>query len=386
MRVAGAWGAVACAALLAASAPARDLLSTERARLAAARAASRAAAARATTLDRRAAAERDAAGRERAEEAAVAARIARAEADLDAAHARVAIVDRQLADRRATLGQQEAPVARLLAALASLARRPAVAAVVQPGSLDDLVHVRAVFGATLPVVRERTVALRGDLARTRMLQAEAAQAAKGLRDGRLALIGERRALAALQVKHQAAATSLGRSAIAESDRAIAAGEAARDIVDRMTTIGETDATLEQLRRLPGPPRFDAVPTTVPPAYRLPVAGRVLTGMGEISDNGVRARGLAFAAAPGAVVVAPAAGRVVFAGGFRSFAGVVIVDHGSGWTTLLSGLGTIAAKRGETVRAGQPIGRAGPARDGEGPRVAVELRRRGRPIDITALVG
>ncbi|MER8125023.1 hypothetical protein ABS198_22320, partial [Acinetobacter baumannii] len=76
-------------------------------------------------LERRAAQQQDAVARAQAEEKAVAARIRRAEADVAAARARLALVEALLACQRAELGERQQPVARLVAALASLARRPA---------------------------------------------------------------------------------------------------------------------------------------------------------------------------------------------------------------------------------------------------------------------
>jgi septal ring factor EnvC (AmiA/AmiB activator) len=75
--------------------------------------------------------------------------------------------------------------------------------------------------------------------------------------------------------------------------------------------------------------------------------------------------------------------VVFAGPFRSFGRVAILDHGDGWTTLIAGLGALAVRTDDEVGAGAAIGRAA---GGEDPRVTVELRRRGRPVDIAALLG
>lgn len=371
------------AALLATSAPAQDRLAIERQRLATAKADAVAAARRADALDRKAAAERDAAARARAEEAAIGARVAAAEADIAAAQARVAIVDRLLADQRAALGTQQRPVARLLGALAALARQPAAAAIAQPASVDDLVHIRAVLGTALPVIRARTADVREQLDRTRTLQANAALAARSLYEGRQALERERQALAMLQRQHAAAATRLGRDALAESDRAIGLGEAARDIVDRMQAIDDDRATRAVLLQLPRPPTGGPVVTAVSASYRLPVRGALLAGLGEVSENGVRARGLTFATAPGAPVRAPAAGMVTFARSFRGFGQVVILDHGAGWTTLLTGLGAVRVAAGRRVAAGDVVGRAG---SGERAKVGVELRRRGRPVDITALIG
>lgn len=383
MRRAGTLAITGAAVLLASATAAPDPLTVERERLRTAKQQAVQASARAADLERRASDERNAAAKARAQEGAIAARIDRAEANVTAAQARVAIVASLLARQRAELGERQAPIARLIAALASLARRPAAAAIVQPGSVTDLVHVRAVLGSALPVIRRQTAELRGDLARTRALQASAALAARSLGNERQTLLAERQSLADLRARHAAAAVRLDRDALAQSDRAIAMGEEARDIIDRMAAIGETAATLDELAALPGPPRSAARAGGAAAVYRLPVRGRLVTGLGEVSSNGVRARGLTFAVAAKAPVVAPAAGKVIFARPFRGFGTIVIIDHGSGWNSLVTGLARTAVARGASVTAGQPIGRAP---DGEEPRITVELRRRGQPMDVTALIG
>ena len=367
----------------------------ERTRLAEAKAQSEAAAARSADLERQAAAERDQARQARAQEAAVAARIQQAEADIAAGQARIVIVDRLLTRQRAQLAAKQAPVARLMAALQSLARRPAIISVVQPGSVDDLVHVRAVLANTMPVIRARTADVRADLAHTRQLQAQAGLATQALAESRSRLETQRLALTRLEAEHRLRSRSLGRDALFESDRAIALGEKARDIVDLMGLIGNQATTRESLESLPGPlprpPRPGEVASPIDrvawshsaPPYRLPVQGRIVTGLGEVSDAGVRSRGITIVPLAGAEVVAPANGRIAFAGPFRDYGNIVIIDHGGGWTSLVSGLGVVSTQIGDTVDQGAPIGQAG---RGANPRVTVELRRRDRAIDMTALVG
>lgn len=371
------------AVLLASATAAPDPLALERERLRVAKEQAVRAKARADDLERRAADERDAATRAQAEEAAIGARVDRAEAEVKAAEARIAIVDALLARRQASLGDQQAPVARLLAGLASLARRPSATAIVQPGTVTELVYVRAVLGSTLPVIQKETAGLRAALAQTRALRASETLAAQSLSDGRKALETEKAALAALQARHAAAALRLDRDALTQSDRAIAMGEEARDIVDRMAAFGETQARLKDLASLAGPPRSRVARGAGPIVYRLPVSGRLVTGFGEVSDNGVRARGLTFAVAPSVAATAPAGGKVVFARPFRHFGTIVIIDHGSGWTSLVTGLDRSTVSRGASVAQGQPIGTV-PAIDE--PRVTVELRRQGQPVDIAALIG
>lgn len=364
-------------------------------RLERARVQSQQAAQRSADLMAAAARERDEATQARQQEAAIAARVQQAEADIVASQARIAIIDRQLAAQRATLAAHQGPVARLLAALQGLARRPAMIAVVRPGSVDDLVHVRAVLASTMPVVRARTAAIRADVDRTRRLHANAATATRALSESRTRLEEQRLALTRLEAEHRMRSRALGRDALVESDRAIGLGERARDIVDLMGKQGDEATIRAGLAALPGPlprpPRpgesaspIDPVswPHDAPP-YRLPVSGKLVTGFGELSDAGVRSRGLTFAPGAGAAIIAPAAGRIAFAGTFRGYGNIVIIDHGGGWTSLISGFAALGLHVGEQVAQDDVIGRVAA---GDSPRVTVELRRRDRAVDMTPLIG
>jgi septal ring factor EnvC (AmiA/AmiB activator) len=95
---------------------------------------------------------------------------------------------------------------------------------------------------------------------------------------------------------------------------------------------------------------------------------------------VRGRGLTLAVAPVARVVAPHAGRVAFAAPFRSYGRIVILAHGGGWTTTITGLDRLAVRRGQWVTQGTTIGAAGP----DAPHITTELRRGTRPVDVLAL--
>lgn len=363
-------------------------LAERRAGLVQAKRAADAAATRAAGLLAAAGRERDAAARAAAEERALAARVEATAADLAASGARAALIERLLAEQRARLAEQQTPVARLLAALQSVAARPAIVSAVQPGSVDDLVHLRAVLGGALPVVAARTADVRADLAETRRLRAGAALAARALRDGRARLEADRAALAAAEARHRGRADALGRDALSEGDRALALGERARDLVDQLDVAGAGEAVVTDLARLPGPVPRPIAPGSVAPAvargvYRLPARGTLVTGFGELADGGYRARGLTLAVASGATVVAPAGGIVRFARPFRGYGGIVVIDHDDGWTSLVTGLSAASVRRGDRVAIGERIGSAG---EGGEPRVTVELRRRGRPVDMVPLLG
>ena len=345
----------------------------------------RRAAERALRFEQAAALAGNAADRARAEAEALVARIEASEAGISAAEARVRLLDSRLEASEAKLAERQQPVLRLTAALQTLARRPPALALAQPGSIQDLARVRAVLGTTLPVVRERSAGLRSELDQAGRLRAQGAEALQSLVEQRGQLGRQRLALARLEEAQRARSARLGRSALAETDRATAFSEEARDLASAARSRAFQDRIGSELAALPPPPPRPGSlggpgSGAAPPPYRLPLEGRLVTGFGEISDAGIHARGVALRPAADTIVVAPRPGRIAYAGRFRSYGEVVIVDHGGGWTTTVTNLAALRVARGAKVAAGDPIGRAGGNSE-----VGVELRRDGHPQSIAAFI-
>ena len=113
-------------------------------------------------------------------------------------------------------------------------------------------------------------------------------------------------------------------------------------------------------------------------YRLPADAPVSDGLGEIGPSGIKSRGVTFATSRGTALIVPAFGVVRFSGPFRSHDGVVIIDHGGGWMSLIVNVSS-NLKVGERVRAGAPLGRA------LGP-IGVELSQNGRRVSPALIAG
>ncbi len=341
--------------------------------------------ARYRALDKQARRATDAAQRARAAAEALAARIEAAEAGLTAAERRIAIIEAMQAEQRARLAARQQPLVRLTAALQTMARRPAALALVQPGSVQDTVHVRSLLAATLPEIRRRTAGLRAEVERSAGLRRQFDQARGALLASREELHRRRAELARFEAGQRARSQALTGLAVIESDRALVFGEEARNLERTLGTRQYQARLAARLAALPGPvPRPGGAAGAVRRArlpYILPVEGRLLVGVGEISDGGVHSRGLTFEPEPRARIVAPANGRVAYAGPFRSYGNVVILDHGQGWSTVVTHLASLTVARGQLIRRGLPLGRAA----AESPRVTVELRREGRPVPIAQLI-
>lgn len=377
-------------------------LAREQAALTRARAQGEEARKRSEALEARAGSAAAAADKARDQVAALAARIQQSEADIRAGEARVAIIAQMQRAQTRKLAARQQPIVRLTAALQQIAHRSPILALVEPGSITDAVHRRIVLGDVLPLIMARTKGLRAEIAKSADLKRSAVLANTALAQTRDGLAAQQQTLTMLEQRQRIASRSLHQSASIETERALAMGEQAHDISDLLDQIDDASALRDKLIDLPGPMPRPAAPgqtalpeqasappapaTSGPPPYRLPVVGDVVTGFGELSTSGVRARGLTITTAPGATVVAPAAGRVAFAGPFRSYGKIIILDHGGGWTTLITNLAQLSVQVGDTVRQGDPIGRIGESGSGSSARVTIELRRRDRPVDIAALIG
>ena len=375
-----------------AQAPARiDTVEDAQAALDAARQQQRNARARGERLEQRASRSRETAQKARSAAAALAARVQQAEAGIAAAEARLQLanskrrkLDRELAARRA-------PLAHLAGALQSMTRRPLSLSALQPGSLRDLVYTRAVLDSTIPVVRERTAVLRSQLDRARALEAEARAAVSDRRDSEATLLQRRKQLVALAAQERLKAQQAAGGADREAQRALVLAEQAIDLDQLVARLESAGSLRKRLAQLPGPvarpanpaaatisatPRPQPSATQPPRQYQLPVAGRISAGFGEAGASGQRQAGIALDARGSGQVVAPGAGRVIFAGPYRGFGRIAIVEHANGWTSLVTGLASLDVAVGQAVDAGSPLGLA-PQQGGE---VALELRQDGEPVN------
>jgi septal ring factor EnvC (AmiA/AmiB activator) len=114
----------------------------------------------------------------------------------------------------------------------------------------------------------------------------------------------------------------------------------------------------------------------------PVVGNVVQAWGDPTDAGP-AVGISYRAAPAARVVAPCAGRVMFAAPFRSYGKLLIIDCGGGYDAVLAGFDRLDAKLGTVLQAGDPVGVMpawNPASARSHPSLYVELRRDGEPVN------
>ena len=373
--------ALALVSLLAGSAPAQPQAQPLDRQLKQARAEQAAAEAQAAKLDQAAARARGEAERLRAEEAAAAQAIEAAEARITAADMQYRLASAYVAAHRQRLAQEQQPIASLLAGLATMARRPPLLAISDAGGTDELVKVRILVDSTLPVIRRRTSRISAELSRGEQLQQAALSARAEMARSRQELGARRQQFASLEQQSVRQALAAGGQALRVGDVAIAAGENVEQLRREQSNSRTAYVLADQLAREEAAPPRPFGPQQRPRLalrYELPAQGPVTEGLAAINDSGVRSRGLTLATSHGAPVIAPSDGVVRFSGPFRDYDGVLIIDHGGGWMSLIVNISS-PLHAGDTVRMGDSVGRA------LGP-LQVELSQNGRRISPALIAG
>jgi murein hydrolase activator len=114
------------------------------------------------------------------------------------------------------------------------------------------------------------------------------------------------------------------------------------------------------------------------AAQLPVSGIVRIGYGEEDEIGAKSEGLRIEGRQGALVVAPLGGVIRYAGEFKSYGRMILLEHKNNYMSLIAGLGKIDTVVGQSVDSGEPLGVLSPS-SGK-PVLYYELRYKGSPIN------
>lgn len=336
---------------------------------------------------------------------AINADIMAARANLDAARARIAIITQRQSLQQRRLAQQTSPILRLMGALENMTRRPATMMLMQPQSLDDYVHLRAVMASVQPQIAAQTAGLRGQIDLQKTLRDQQKIALASLDEAQEELNRQQASLAGLEAGNVDGA--LNEQAALEFEKAIIAGERARDIVENIDNIRDDDEVLSALSRLDGPKlRSNTAKLQETQkdnkrdnkrAYIIPQNVQIASGFGELSETGYRERGIRMMVPPSSDIMAPASGVVKYADIYRNFGQIIIIEHGGGWATLITNLASLNVAKGQKVDQNSIVGTsknsarnrarnsARNSADNNDNAILIELRRNGRPMDIMALV-
>ena len=338
---------------------------------------------------------------------------------LRAAEERIAGLEQRIATAagseaaiRRSLEARRGLVVEVLAALQRMGRRPPPAVLVRPEDILAAVRTSMLLGAVLPELRAETEALASDLAELVRLRTALTTDRQALEQELADLSREQERTAALMEARQSRLSEAERSAGAERAKAAQLAREAqglKDLIERMERdVAAARTAADEARRASEAQARETRERFAAAAFRdparlapkipfaeakgvlpMPVGGQTVRDFGDPDGAGGTMRGISISTRPHAVVASPADGWVAFAGPFRSFGRLLIINAGGGYYLLLAGMEQIRVEVGQFVLAGEPVATMGDTSslaagnggvENGGPVLYVEFRKDGGSID------
>jgi murein hydrolase activator len=336
-----------------------------------------------------------------------AARVRDVEARIEATRARLKPLDDQELILRKSLDERRAAIVEILAVLQRVGHQPPPALLVQPEDALQAVRTAITLGTMVPDMHSQADAIAGDLADLVRVRKDIADERGRLARDLDALGREQLRLTTLIDQRQSKQAATEQALDAERARAadlarqvdtlkelIAKLESGLDPAARAARAAarsiEEDATRPDLAALKDPGRLAPAVDFAAMRGRLrwPVNGMKLREFGASDGLGGTQKGLSIAAHAGAQITSPCDGWVVYAGTFRSYGQLLILNAGGGYHVLLAGMERISVDLGQFVLTGEPVAvmgggsqvSAAVATKSKQPVLYVEFRKDGAPID------
>ena len=331
-----------------------------------------------------------------------AALVRRMESRIATTETRLKPLDEEHEKLRQSLRGRRAVLAEVLAALQRMGRRPPPALLVNPEDALQSVRTAILLGAVLPEMRKQAETLANDLATLTRLRQEIAAERERLIAEIATLEQERIRMAALVEARQKQQAKREKELVAEQTRAtdlagqvdnlkdlIARLEAGLDPAtraarDKARAGGPALSTLRDPGRLAPAVNFASLRGRTP----VPVNGVKIKDYGAPDESGGAEKGQSIATRAGAQVTAPCDGWVVYAGSFRSYGQLLILNAGGGYHVLLAGMERVSVDLGQFVLTGEPVAVMGSgshisavlATGSSQPVLYVEFRKDGVPVN------
>jgi septal ring factor EnvC (AmiA/AmiB activator) len=340
----------------------------------------------------------------------IAAQVRSVETRIGDAEARLRPLDAREQQIRGSLDSRRSEIVEVLAALQRAGRRAPPALLVRPEDALQSLRTAMLLGSVVPELRSRAEKLTGDLTELVTLRKTIASERDRLAVDRDNLKDDQTRLAALIDERQRKQSTIEKDMETEGARAIALSrqvDSLQGLIAKMEQDSKSAAKAAATASLQGTPatingqpNLGALkdPARTSPAiafasakglFAMPVNGAKIRDFGGSDGAGGVEKGISLATRAGAQVTTPCDGWVVYAGPFRSYGQLLILNAGGGYHVLIAGMERISVNIGQFVLTGEPVATMGTttsqvasilATNASQPVLYVEFRKDGTPID------
>lgn len=334
----------------------------------------------------------------------VAAQVRGIEGRIGEAETRLRGLDGREQELRNSLESRRAEVVEVLAALQRAGRRTPPALLVRPEDALQSLRTAMLLGSVVPDMRSRAERLSTDLGELLAVRKTMANERDKLAQDRDKLRTDQAQLSALVEERQRQQATAEKDMQTEGARAVALAQQIDTLQGLISTMEQdvkaaAKAAVTASLQVNAKPDANALrnPNRKSPAIAFastkgmlafPVNGSKIREFGGSDGAGGVDKGISLATRPGAQVTTPCDGWVVYAGPFRSYGQLLILNAGGGYHVLIAGMERISVTIGQFVQAGEPIATMGAtsqvasilATNATQPVLYVEFRKDGTPID------
>ena len=339
----------------------------------------------------------------------IAAQVRGIETRIGDTEARLRPLDSREQQIKGSLDSRRAEIVEVLAALQRAGRRAPPALLVRPEDALQSLRTAMLLGSVVPELRVRAEKLARDLSELIALRKAIAGERDHLAADRDKLRDDQTRLAALVDERQRKQSAIEKDMEAEGARAIALS---RQVDSLQGLIAKMEQDLQSAAKAAAAANLQGAPATLngkpdlgalkdrarlSPAiafasakglFALPVNGVKIREFGSSNGSGGAEKGISLAARGGAQVTTPCDGWVVYAGPFRSYGQLLILNAGGGYHVLIAGMERISVNIGQFVLTGEPVATMGTtsraasvlATNASQPVLYIEFRKDGTPID------
>jgi septal ring factor EnvC (AmiA/AmiB activator) len=339
----------------------------------------------------------------------IAAQVRSVETRIGDAEARLRPLDGREQQIRGSLDSRRSEIVEVLAALQRAGRRTPPALLVRPEDALQSLRTAMLLGSVVPELRSRAETLASDLTELVTLRKTIASERDRLASDRDKLRDDQTRLAALIDERHRQQSSIEKDVETEGARAIALS---KQVDSLQGLIGKMEQDLKSAAKAAATASLQGAPATVngkpdlralkdparlSPAiafasakglFAMPVNGVKIRDFGGSDGAGGVEKGISLATRAGAQVTTPCDGWVVYAGPFRSYGQLLILNAGGGYHVLIAGMERISVNIGQFVLTGEPVATMGTtsqvasilAANASQPVLYIEFRKDGTPID------
>jgi septal ring factor EnvC (AmiA/AmiB activator) len=311
----------------------------------------------------------------------------------------------EIAKVNLALAQRQDVIAEVLMGLQNLERNPPPALMVAPGDVLSTIRSAMVLGAIVPELRAKAdelsqqlaslASLRADLAQQGSEHARALSTLVTARTEMTQVLADKKAMA---LKSNTELAEEKRTAEALAAKATSLKQLLADLTREQEKLSATEK-VEAAARLAAEQKLASLQPGTTMAFaqaqgqiNYPAQGQILKRFGDDNGLGAAYDGIVIGTEKLAQVTAPASGKIEFAGKFRSYGQMIILNPGDGYLVVLAGLEQTQATFGQSVKAGEPVGLMGEKASTMAmtngltnqttPVLYVEFRHNGDPVDPT----